>query len=556
MAIRHTSEINRYAYYVHYTATGYIKQQSLPIDGSLSAYAIKKVQNRSRQLSTRISKDVKEEYAKTISMLYGRKSGSQVSLEEQQWKNFYDGLMKVLIDKEFLGVTSSTFMQKETGRLLSSSKSGKGKKIKKRQYLTKNQILELFETVNRINNEINRINLQDGKLSQQKQKRLSSLKGLLKLLESRIERVMDLETKQIKETANPTYFNFWKNDPPRYDMGEDFIDEVNEKLAQCGLMYITLTTAQGFAGESIGAVAAEMMTGLALKGSSDEIQKIIKNINQERVTGEKQLPIIYNKVSEDMQKYISFLKDRTIRENNTIISAHASQQKIDIQVELPKNLKNPRIKTQAGISMKSVDLRNAIGLVSGTNLWYLINNENIKTFLRPYLNIMAGRLGDGSQYTNIGSGSGFNINKIAMSIDKSEGSNAKRIKALRNDAFNAIKILTAYKALSGDTLGREKNVAQLFVVNDVNGRKTYVLEIADIMKAILNNIIKNKSAIDDYFEFSFNNVIDLILDNFYQPTIAERMAGIIESAHRQKLSISMKPSVILGPLLGKKNISG
>jgi hypothetical protein len=38
--------------------------------------------------------------------------------------------------------------------------------------------------------------------------------------------------------------------------------------------------------------------------------------------------------------------------------------------------------------------------------------------------------------------------------------------------------------LSGNTYGR--TAAQLFVVNDVAGQKTYVLEINDIIKAILN----------------------------------------------------------------------
>jgi hypothetical protein len=61
---------------------------------------------------------------------------------------------------------------------------------------------------------------------------------------------------------------------------------------------------------------------------------------------------------------------------------------VDVIVELPVEQKSKEFK-KVNISMKSVDLSRDIHIVSGTNLWYLIQNENVKHFLRPYLNILA-----------------------------------------------------------------------------------------------------------------------------------------------------------------------
>ena len=58
-AIRHTSEINKYAYYVHYRAERYLKQQSLPKDGAFSNYAQQKIQTRANLLTSKLSRQTK-----------------------------------------------------------------------------------------------------------------------------------------------------------------------------------------------------------------------------------------------------------------------------------------------------------------------------------------------------------------------------------------------------------------------------------------------------------------------------------------------------------------
>jgi hypothetical protein len=59
------------------------------------------------------------------------------------------------------------------------------------------------------------------------------------------------------------------------------------------------------------------------------------------------------------------------------------------------------------------------------------------------------------------------------------------------------KILFAYKALTGDTFGRKK--AELLVVYDSSGKKCYVVEMADLIKGIIERIKHTPSVVDEYF---------------------------------------------------------
>lgn len=550
-AIRHTSEINKYAYYVHYRAERYLKQQSLPKDGAFSNYAQQKIQTRANLLTSKLSRQTKEEYAKTISALYGRNSGSKINIS-QEWNKFYKSLMEVL-DEKFTSVTGETYMIKESGKIISRGRTDRQvKQTVQRQYLTIDQLKNLNEIVDRINKE--KIDISKSIAP----KKIQRLNDLLYTLEPLLQKAMkDIDLGINNETDLQNYpswkrfTGFIRDKKIRFNLGEenkDLLKNLNESLVECGLAYVGLSVAQGFAGETIGAVAAEMLVGLRGQALDKYIEKTaIQEINQKNVTGGKQTRLKYIGVGPE-ESWLNFLKDDTIREGSTIISKRASQQKVDIIVELPETPETPQILHRANISMKSVDLRYDIGIVSGTNLWYLIQDENITNFLRPFLNIMAGRWGDNE--TDITQ----NIDLPIIINAAKEQSISKQIKGLREDAFNAIQIITAYKALSGDTFGR--TAANLFVVNDVSGKKTYVLEISDIMKAILNNIRLKKSNINNYFSFSFNSAKDLILKNEWQENLHIRMQQIIQDAHAKKIDIAMKPNILMSDLLGNNKITG
>ena len=188
--------------------------------------------------------------------------------------------------------------------------------------------------------------------------------------------------------------------------------------------------------------------------------------------------------------------------------------------------------------MKSLDLGRNIHLVSGTNLWYLIQDEGVKTFLRPYLNIIADHaLARDAEIAPI------NINQ--------ENSAIRKIASLKQDALLATKIITAYKALSGHTFGRL--AAQLFIVNDVASQQVYVLEINDIVKAILKETQLSYSSIDRYF--TFEGLDDLVLKNSWQKTLDARMAGLIQDARSKKLFIAMQNTSLTGSLASKAIIA-
>ena len=535
------SAIGKYAYYVHYSACNYMRKEGNLPNGELSRYAIRKVQDRAKTLKSNISKKTKEEYAKTISALYGRKTDSKYKLPD--WNAFSNSLLEILKEK-YDSVTDSAILLKESGRLIASGRSSRSrqKKLIERRYLTQNQIKELVQLMENLD-------ISMRKPLQGKQSEFDELKTKLELLGRKLEIAtkkmieglaaieQDPDWKMLKGIDKKTAAQW------RFDLGKDnntLLYDINSLMQSCGLAYVALSTAQGFAGEAVAAMSAEIVAGLVEKTLEKDLEPNFKLLADENIMKGSISPNIKYKMYGDSKHWPEFLKDsKEVIEDKesggkTVVSKNVSQQKVDVAVQLPKNLTSNK-KIPVNISMKSVDLRRAIGLVSGTNLWYLISDENVKDFLRPYLNITAGHLGDRQTDWK-----GANAKVVAEEMVA-----ANKIRAKRQDALKAVQILSAYKAISGDIYGR--TAAQLFVVNDVNGKKTYVLEINDIIQAILRNITEKGGKIEKYFNFSFQDIKDLLLDNFYhskaQGGIHGRIGQLLSSAHQKKISVLMDPDI-------------
>lgn len=174
-------------------------------------------------------------------------------------------------------------------------------------------------------------------------------------------------------------------------------------------------------------------------------------------------------------------------------------------------------------SVKNIDLSKDFGisLVSGTNLLYLLSNENPR-YLRRVYNILADHSG-----SIIGERGPANELGARASLH-----------ALRKEAWLSIKYLSAYKALSGDTFRRQ--AASLFIVNDSSGKHTYVLEISDIMNLIYRSVWKDLSAIEDIFHFEVSSMVPLV--NTWSSTVEDRMARVIDDIHGRKISVAFKNS--------------
>lgn len=525
--IKHTSAINKYAYYVHYHASSFIRQQKLPTANALSNYAIQRVRNQAGILKSGISRAVKQEYANAISELYGRNLGKDAKLTSADIKTAQDTIENILLTqtKQF---TTNDRIDWLTGRVLSgnpaSSSLENAAMIQQTQFLSEEQLYNLQILIDDLQRQI--ITMDTNASKEKFEKLIRELAQVQKMIQQ-INAQQNKELRTLKGW-NKGLFGAETDTSLRMNIGaknRDLLNSLNQSIKACNLKNIILTTAQGTLGEDVAAVAADVVCGLGIS----HIHTTIK----QGVIGNQWTNLEFNIKGMPAEVYAeALLRDVKYVKGNTAYSKQGSQGKVDVVVQLPAEKGQSGFK-RVNVSMKSVDLSKDIHLVSGTNLWYLIQDENVREFLRPYLNIIANHL-DALQ--NPDSPKGFAV--LEMSA-------IKAVDSLRKDALLATKIITAYKALSGHTYGRM--AAQLFVVNDVASKKTYVLEVNDIIRALLNEISMNQSAIDNFF--TFDGINDLILNNTWQETIHARMAGIILDARNRKLSIALRNNVIKNNLI-------
>ena len=525
--IKHTSAINKYAYYVHYYASDFSKQQKLPSGEALSNYAVQRTRSLAGNLKSGISKKVKQEYANTVSALYGREVTNTTKLTPQDIQKAQTAIEQILTTQT-TQFTSNDKIDWLTGRVLSGNPQGgtvqTNASIKQTQYLTEQQLENLQQVINDLQSKMAQL---ESKATESEFKLLQQRLNQVQTMIMQIQRNANTELRTLKGW-NPGLFGAETDTSLRVNIGaanRKLLNQLNESIKNCKIKDIILTTAQGTLGEDIAAIAADVVSGLGL----EHINKTIKS----GVVGGNWTNLEFNIKGMPADVYAQFLlKDTKYQKGNVIYSKHGSQGKVDAIVTLPTDSRLTGFK-KVNVSMKSVDLARDIHLVSGTNLWYLIQDESVKNFLRPYLNILA------DHKHNTDPNFQFKVNMAR------EWSAIKQVDALRQDAILATKIITAYKALSGNTYGRL--AAQLFVVNDTGGQKTYVLEINDIIKAILNEMNKNRSAIDNYF--SFDGLENLVLENSWQNTIDRRMANLLQDVRKRKLFIAMRNNVFSSELV-------
>lgn len=525
--IRHTSAINKYAYYVHYFASNFTRQQKLPSQNALSSYAIQRVRSMSGTLKSGISSQVKQEYANTISALYGREIQNGVQITAQDVKKTQVALEQILTEqvKEF---TTADRIQWKTGRVLNGKPQGKliqrGASIQQTQYLTDQQLLNLQILIDDLQSQIVKLGSKaNTKEFQLLKERLNQVQNMITQIQSQ----QDAELRTLKGW-NPGMFGAKTDTTQRYNIGtanRKLLQNLNESIKECQLKGLVIARAQGQLGENIAALAADVVNGIG-------VSQICKTIT-ENVTGANDSNLQFTIQGMPLEVYEKvFLADTKIvdNQNGVLYSTSVSKGKVDAVIKLPIDQHTTGFK-KVHVSMKSVDLSHDIHLVSGTNLWYLLQDEGVKSFLRPYLNIMADH--DLTRNRQVMPKTVYGVAKELDAI--------KKINQLRQDAFLATKIITAYKALSGNTFGR--SAAQLFIVNDVSTSQVYVLEINDIIRAIMKEVALNSSVLDDYFTFNYG-LEELILDNSWQDTLDARMANLILDARSKRLFIAMRSNAL------------
>ena len=223
----------------------------------------------------------------------------------------------------------------------------------------------------------------------------------------------------------------------------------------------------------------------------------------------------------------SFIKGRdkvsvTIDENNfkdkswniqlgdIVQTGRTSQGKIDVAFEWEGQ--------QLNISAKNVNLkdRNFIHIMGGSSLLYLLQDENVD-FVNHYFNL--------------------------FSNHPDKKGNVAGYAAMRNAYFDVLKLMIAYKALTGDSFDRGNNQADVFIVSDSSGshsRRVKVFSIGDILQKFLerptsNLGIANASSIQRLYA---NKRVE------NSPSGIARVAAVLNEAHARKITASFNSALL------------
>ena len=543
------SAISDYGYYVHYYASNFVKKTSVPGGNALSNYAIQKTKARIIGIKSGVSQGIKQKYANTISNLYGRNLNEDASLSSSD-RNKMHQILENWMDEELHLEKNARIIDRESGRIVQGNasltdtlktqmkKEQSGGAIGATRFVSIPQINNIKNIINELQRDIV-IATQTNRISQSE---LKDIENDIQTILTNLNKI-ESEQKNKMKTLSQYLGKFAENIPGantvlRYDLGQansQLLKKINIVLKYLHMQYGVMTTAQGMYAEGIAAMAAEMCAGLAI----DHINKDLLN---QLVVGKNKPYIQWLHKGIPSDVYAKILMQDSIERNGYVtVSKKASQQKIDVEATLPTDESMKGFK-KVNISVKSYDLSRDLGMVSGTPLFYLLHNEDHKIFLRPYLNIMANRQESLERIKRRKNHGREDVAAVAL------------LSGLRENALLATKILVAYKAITGDTFGR--NAAQLLVVNDVATKKTYVLEIADIIRAMLSDVVKNPYSINNYFSFDGADTIgDLLLKNEWQKDGYDaRMVKLLQDLHAKKMTVHLRNTVITGDLMRKSQI--
>lgn len=242
---------------------------------------------------------------------------------------------------------------------------------------------------------------------------------------------------------------------------------------------------------------------IASNTAEEEVDRAIEEFSK-NVMGDDRSEIVINlenfSSEVDFEKLPKLEYWHTNSINKTIISNLPSQHKIDVSLQWEDN-------NSYAVSAKNIKLsgKSAIHILSGGNFLYLLQDEN-PDFVNHFLNIVAAHE-DGN-------------------IDSS----------MTLGAFDTMKTILLYKALSGDTFQRQN--AELFIVNNNITGEAKIYEVKDL-------ILKAQEDLEKYSNIKFNggDLETLKLDNTMQETYSHRITNLIAQIHRIKVDATLKPSI-------------
>lgn len=249
---------------------------------------------------------------------------------------------------------------------------------------------------------------------------------------------------------------------------------------------------------ALAPAVAKINAGTNIEEYMQQLEKQVSGGDRSRVV----IDFDKNNFTEHLNLKQLEMKGYVVSEGTkTAYSYGTSQEKIDVRLEWEgENLT---------ISAKNVNLNSPMGIhiLSGSSLLYLLQDENTD-FVNHYLNIVA-----------------THEDHVAINADIA-------------GAHEAMKYTLLFKALSGQTFGREG--ATLFIVND--NTKSGGVHIYDI-KGLINKASDNLEAFTSVTS-NGQDIASLQINNARRKTYSDRITAFIAEVHKQKISATLKPALL------------
>lgn len=492
--------------YIHYTASGYEKH-GITKDGNFVAYnyAIMKNNIMKRINSSQLTSKDKEQLQKALNNILSDndKSGSVESKIRTEIQN--------ILEEQFMETLGK--IDWETGNIsaasVQTSKEGTKSKITtdaNQDSIQLKTILSRIRALEGIRDNLG-TSAKKTELTQKIQEIYVQLNYIL-TNGKKIGKLTELKNTKLEGMTNNKLISI-------NSLGENednLITKINT-LMKAYAATPAINLQKGTLFEYVIALAP----AIARVNAGENLEDVLNELKQS-VVGDARSQIEINFDKNDFTKDIDInqlsLKNYAVSDGiggRTAIAYNASQEKIDIILSwngkyIPISAKN--IKLNSGYD---------VHILSGSSLLYLIQDES-PDFVNHYFNIVA----EHGSFVN-----GEPIN------------NSDKINQNYQAAHEAMKYILFFKAISGQTYGRQG--AEIFLVND-NSQEggIRILEIADIVQKAVDNL--DKFAIITSNGEAIENIS--IKNNWSSSGYSERITNFINSVHQQKISASIKASTI------------
>ena len=530
-------------YYVHYHAANVDRVSGV----SLLLYSQMRTRTLAADLYSGVSQATKQEYANILNALFNQRSDH--AKVDPATRQRVQSLVETSVNTEFRKAFNTDWERGVVNGITSGlTFKNSYQTFEQSQYMSNAEFTRLQSTVQNIINELNSNTAFNGVVGVGVlQNKITQLKKALTALQN--------HTKiKITDIKGP-YRNLWSKELSKNQHGvwgvelnaadRSLITEINNLITLYNGASL-MSSAQGAMFEDLTVAAGELLMGQTVQIINHKLEEPLLQMKTGRygsvslqrgwlLDGMPAEVWAQTRLKKAMEKHKSRFGDMTITTYGT------SQQKIDSIITMPDLNNNP---VQVALSVKNYNLQRALAVVSGTNMLYLLQDED-SNFLYQYYNIMADRKGAhdmswGQQNKNRDAQKRGFFYRSRLEKEKKA---IEYLRQERREAQLAAQLLAIAKATSGSTFMRMGT--NLLVINDNVSKTIKVIEMGDVIYYLTQQLAKGVR-FNELFESEYNMGFDHFTPyaNSWGVTKEERLGKFLNAVHRHKVSLKIKPKGI------------